>query len=270
MLVEDDDVIAATTSADGVPDESTVPASADSSSSLRQAIGLSLAPIAAMIVLLLPLRSLTVPAHRLAAVIAAVVVLWITEAIPLPLTALIGATACVLLQVAPAREVFLPFADPLIFLFIGAFILARAIFLHRLDRRLAFAILSMPWVGGRPLRVLVAFGAVTAFISAWIANAATTAMMYAIAMSIVNYLFDSRRPGGPLVARSYATGLLLMAAFAASVGGLATPIGAAPNLIGLGLIRDVAHIDFSFLDWCAIGAPVALVLFAYVAISLSF
>src|SRR5207249_4468644 len=153
---------------------------------LRTIAGLMIAPLLFAVVLLLPLTSLKPPAHRLAAILAAVVVLWITEAIPLPVTALVAAASCVLLQVAPAKEVFLPFADPLIFLFIGAFILARAIFLHRLDRRLAFAILSMPWVGGRPLRVLVAFGAVTAFISAWIANAATTAMMYAIAMSIVN------------------------------------------------------------------------------------
>src|SRR5436853_840264 len=146
---------------------------------LRTLAGLTLAPLLFGIVLLLPLPSLKPAAHRLAAILAAVVVLWITEAIPLPLTALLAAAACVLLQVAPAKEVFLPFADPLIFLFIGAFVLARAIFLHRLDRRLAFAILSLPWVGGRPVRVLVAFGAVTAFISAWIANAETTAVMYA-------------------------------------------------------------------------------------------
>src|SRR5207247_187594 len=175
-------------------------------------------------------------------------------------------SACVLLQVGSTRDVFAPFAEPLIFLFIGAFILARSIFHHRLDRRLAFGILSLPWIGARPARILVAFGAVTAFISAWIANAATTAMMYAIAMSIVNYLFDPRREGGPLVSRSYATGLLLMTTFAASIGGLATPIGTAPNLIGLGFIRDVLHIQLTFLQWCAIAAPAALLLFLYLAL----
>lgn len=208
---------------------------------VRTLAGLSLAPLLFAVVLLLPLTSLKPSAHRLAAVLTAVVVLWTTEAIPLPLTALVAAAGCVLLQVAPAKEVFLPFADPLIFLFIGAFILARAIFLHRLDRRLAFGILSLPWIGARPGRILFAFGAVTAFISAWIANAATTAMMFAIAMSIINYLFDPRRPGGPLASREYAVALLLMTAFAASVGGLGTPIGAAPNLIGIGFIRDIAH-----------------------------
>src|SRR5437868_4592504 len=123
---------------------------------LRTLAGLTLAPLLFGIVLLLPLPSLKPAAHRLAAILAAVVVLWITEAIPLPLTALLAAAACVLLQVAPAKEVFLPFADPLIFLFIGAFILARAIFLHRLDRRLAFGILSLPVVGGRPIRIVIA------------------------------------------------------------------------------------------------------------------
>jgi sodium-dependent dicarboxylate transporter 2/3/5 len=232
---------------------------------IRTIAGLTIAPLLFLAVLLLPLTSLKPQAHRLAAILAAVVVLWITEAIPLPLTALIGAAACVLLQVAPAKEVFLPFSDPLIFLFIGAFILARAIFLHHLDRRLAFGILSLPAIGAHPVRVLVAFGAVTAFISAWVANAATTAMMFAIAMSIINYLFDPRHPNGPLASRSYATGLLLMTTFAASVGGLATPVGAAPNMIGLGFIRDVLLINFSFLAWCCVGVPAAIALFLYVA-----
>jgi sodium-dependent dicarboxylate transporter 2/3/5 len=230
----------------------------------RRRLGLAIAPLAFLLVLAIPTASLKPPAHRLAAILAAIIVLWITEALPLPLTALIAAASCVLLQVAPIQEVLRPFADPLIFLFIGAFILARALFLHRLDRRLAFAILSLPWVGARPGRILVAFGAVTAFISAWVANAATTAMMYAIAMSIISNLFDPRR-GTPLVSRSYATGLLLMTTFAASVGGLATPVGAAPNLIGLGFIRHRLGVEFSFLDFCAVGAPAALLLFLFVA-----
>ena len=92
---------------------------------------------------------------------------------------------------------FAPFADPLMFLFIGAFILARAIFLHGLDRRFAFAVLSLPWVGARPARILFAFGAVTAFISAWISNTATTAMMFAIGhvdSGVLSSSRTSRRP----------------------------------------------------------------------------
>ena len=92
--------------------------------------------------------------QRLAVIVAAVVVLWFTEALPLAVTALLGAVACVVAGVAPAKEVFRPFADPLIFLFIGSFLLAEAIRQHRLDRRLAYAVLAAPAVGERPAGIL--------------------------------------------------------------------------------------------------------------------
>ena len=120
---------------------------------MRRVVGFVLAPTVFVALLLLPLGGLKPEAHRLAAVMAAVVVLWVTEALPLPVTALLGAAACVVFRVAPAKDVFAPFADPLMFLFIGSFILARAIFLHRLDRRLAFVVLSLRWVGARPARI---------------------------------------------------------------------------------------------------------------------
>jgi sodium-dependent dicarboxylate transporter 2/3/5 len=229
----------------------------------RRVAGFVLAPAAFVALLVLPLPGLKPEAHRLAAVMASVVVLWITEALPLPVTALVGAAACVVLRVAPAKDVFAPFADPLMFLFIGSFILARAIFLHHLDRRLAFGVLSIKWVGARPSRILFAFGAVTAFISAWISNTATTAMMFAIAMAILAFLFDQERAGGQRVSRQYATALMLMTSFAASIGGLATPIGTPPNVIGLGFIRQLVGVEFSFFKWTIIGAPVVVVLFIW-------
>ena len=206
---------------------------------------------------------LTQPAHCLAAIMAAVVVLWITEALPLPVTALLGASFCVVLQVARKAKVFAPFADPIMFLFIGSFILARAIFLHHLDRRLAFGVLSWSWIGGRPSRILFAFGAVTAFISAWISNTATTAMMFTIGMSILGFLFDKDRADSASISRRYATALMLITSFAASIGGLATPIGTPPNLIGLGLVRQNLGIEISFFQWAMIGTPVVVVLFLF-------
>src|SRR5919205_4148248 len=226
----------------------------------RRSAGFVAAPAAFAALLLLPLPGLKPEAHRLAAVMAAVVLLWITEALPLPVTALVGAAACVVLKVAPAKDVFAPFADPLMFLFIGSFILARAIFLQRLDRRLAFGVLSIKWVGARPSRILFAFGAVTAFISAWISNTATTAMMFAIGMAILAFLFDSEKEGGQAISRKYATGLMLMTAFAASIGGLATPIGTPPNVIGLGFIRQLTGVEFPFFKWAMIGFPVVILL----------
>src|SRR6266849_104414 len=133
----------------------------------RARVGFVLAPLVFVAVLTCRFETLKPEAHHLAAVMAAVVVLWVTEALPMPVTALVGAAGCVVLRVAPAKAVFAPFADPIMFLFIGSFILARAIFLHRLDRRLAFGVLSSRAVGARPSRVLFAFGATTAAISAW-------------------------------------------------------------------------------------------------------
>ena len=230
---------------------------------LRRRLGLIAAPAVFVLLLLLPLPALSPQAHHLAAVMATVVVLWITEALPMPVTALLGVAACVVLRVAPAKEAFAPFADPLMFLFIGSFILARAIFIHRLDRRLAFGVLSLRWVGGRPSRILFAFGAVTAFISAWISNTATTAMMFAIGMSILAFLYDNEKEGGSPISRRYATGLMLMTSFAASIGGLATPIGTPPNVIGLGFIRQMVGVEFPFFKWAMIGTPVVVVLFLY-------
>ena len=233
---------------------------------MRQKIGAVLAPAVFLLLLALPMPALSAAAHRLAAVLAAVVVLWVTEALPLPVTALLGAAACVALQVAPAKEVFAPFADPLMFLFIGAFSLARAIFLHGLDRRVAYAVLSLPWVGARPSRILLAFGAVTAFISWWISNTATTAMMFGIGLSILAAL---RAPGDAAgINPRYATALMLMTSFAASVGGLATPVGTPPNVIGIGFIRSLVGVEIPFFRWMLVGVPIFLVLFTFLYVYL--
>ena len=236
----------------------------------RKRVGLALAPLVFGGILLAEFNGLTPQAHRLAAVMSAVVVLWITEALPMPVTAMAGASLCVMLRVAPAITVFSPFADPLMFLFIGSFILARALFTHRLDRRCAFGVLSMQWVGARPSRILFGFGAVTAFISAWISNTATTAMMYAIGMSILAFLFDPRRERSAQLHLRYATALMLITTFAASVGGLATPIGTAPNLIGLGYIKESLAIDISFFQWMTIGVPVVVALYLFMFVYLNF
>ncbi|HEU5171622.1 MAG TPA: DASS family sodium-coupled anion symporter [Gemmatimonadales bacterium] len=234
----------------------------------RERAGLLLSAGAFAALLLAPFPALTPEAHRLAAIIAAVVVLWISEAIPLPATALLGAVACVALRVAPARQVFAPFADPLMFLFIGAFILARAIFLHHLDRRLAYAALAIPWVGASPARILLAFGAVTALISAWISNTATTAMMFGIGTSILAALGADLRRGES--ASRYATAMMLMTSFAASIGGLATPVGTPPNLIGLGFMRTILGVEVPFFRWVLIGAPVVLALYVLLYLWLRF
>lgn len=229
----------------------------------RQPVGFALAAAALVAILLAPGGSLKPEAQRLAAVMAAVVVLWVTEALPLPVTALAGCAACALLKVAPAKTIFAPFADPLMFLFIGSFILARAIFLHGLDRRMAYTVLALPWVGGRPERIMFAFGAVTAALSGWISNTATTAMMFPIGLALLRYLSDSAERDGGRMNPKFGTALMLMTSFAASIGGLATPIGTPTNLIGLGHLRSLTGLEVSFFQWSLLGAPVVVTLFLF-------
>jgi sodium-dependent dicarboxylate transporter 2/3/5 len=226
----------------------------------RRTAGLFLGPAVLVGLLLAPLP-FAAGAHRLAAILAMMVVLWITEALPLAVTALIGPVLTVILHVAPAKAAFAAFADPIIFLFIGSFMLAEAMFLHNLDRRVAFGVLSSRAVSGSPVRILFVYGGVAAAISMWISNTATTAMMFPIGLSIVAHLTEGREsePGS----RDFATAMMLIAAFGASIGGIGTPIGTPPNLIGIGMLSRIAHVEISFFKWMVLGVPIALLCFAF-------
>lgn len=223
----------------------------------RKLSGAFAAPLGFLATWLLTSGALPPAGRNLAAVLTAVAVLWVTETLPLPVTALVGAALSIVLGVADAKTVLAPFADPIVFLFIGSFILARAMMLHCLDRRIALALLSLPWIGGHPGRVLAGMGAVTALISMWVSNTATTAMMLPVGLGIVRALDEIR--GSPNASRlrdwPYATGMMLMIAFAASIGGVGTPVGSPPNLIAIGLIRSLAGVQISFFRWMALAVP---------------
>lgn len=152
----------------------------------RQRIGLAVAPAIFALLIIIPTPGLKPEAHQLLAIVGLTVALWISEAIPIPAAGLLGPTLCVLLGVAGARDVFRSFADPVIFLFLGSFLLSEAMLRHGLNRRIALAVLGVKWVGNNPQRLLWAFGLVTAFISMWVSNTATTAMMFPIALSILS------------------------------------------------------------------------------------
>jgi sodium-dependent dicarboxylate transporter 2/3/5 len=226
----------------------------------RRTIGLFLAPAVFVAMLAMPL-GLSPAAHRLAAVLGTVVVLWLTEALPLAATALLGPALAVILQVAPAQQALAPFADPIIFLFIGSFILAQAMFVHGVDRRIAYTALSLPGVGTSAAGILIVYGAVCTVISMWISNTATTAMMFPVGLSILAHL---TRTAGPqqLQVRRFALVLMLTTAFGASIGGMGTPVGTPPNLIGIGMLQKFAGIEVPFFTWMAIGVPAAVLMFA--------
>ena len=229
----------------------------------RRTTGLFLGPAILVALLVAPLP-LDANAHRLAAVLAMMVVLWVTEALPLAVTALIGPLLTIVLGVAPARTAFAPFADPIIFLFIGSFMLAESMFVHGLDRRIAFGALSSRLVGSSPVRILLVFGGVSAVISMWISNTATTAMMFPIGLSIVAHLTHGREKDSG--SREFAIAMMLICAFGASIGGIATPIGTPPNLIGIGMLNRIVGADITFFRWMLLGLPIVAVLFGFLVV----
>src|SRR6188768_3658724 len=155
---------------------------------VRATAGLILAPLTLVALLLAPFPGLTPPAHRLAAILAMVVVLWITEALPMAITAVLGPVLAIVFLVAPAQTALAPFADPIIFLFIGGFMLAQAMFVHGVDRRIAFTALSSRFVGSSAARILIVYGGVATALSMWISNTATTAMLFPIGLSIAAHM----------------------------------------------------------------------------------
>lgn len=239
----------------------------------RQTLGFFLAPAAAITFALVPVP-MDRTQHLLAAVLLGVIILWICEPVPIPVGGLLGVAAVVLLGVAPANEVLAPFGSTTIFTFIGAFILAQAMLKHGLARRLAFAVLSFPGVAGSTYRVIIAFGVITCLLSAFVSNTATVAMLLPTALGILAVIAQLMQDRGivrpdfdPLRVRVGAA-LMLMLAYGASVGGLLTPVGSPPNLIGRGLIEEATGERISFAQWTATAAPLCLAMFAVLALTM--
>jgi solute carrier family 13 (sodium-dependent dicarboxylate transporter), member 2/3/5 len=226
---------------------------------VRRLAGRYGAPVVLAAVWFAPIPGLAETPRHLFAIVCMALVLWVTEAVPLAATALLAPSLCVVAGLGSAREVFKPFADPVIFLFMGSFMLGEAMLKHGLNRRFAFGILGLPWVGTNPLRLYAAFGGITALISMWVSNAATTAMMLPIGLSIIAEI-GARQGLRDFRSSPFAAGLMLITAFAASVGGLGTPIGTPPNLIGIGAIERLLGVKVTFFQWMKIGLPTAIIL----------
>ena len=246
----------------------------------RRTIGLFLGPVVLLIMMVLPL-GLPYSQQSLAAVLAFVVVYWVSEAIPIPVTAVIGLALAVILNVPqvatdaeddPADVIFGSFADDTIFLFIGSFIIAQAMMTHGLDRRFAYLVLSIPGIARSTYGVIIGFGLIAASISAFVSNTATTAMLFPIGLGIMGTLaglVSDQSEGDTDVRRlRFGTALMLMIAYAASVGGLLTPIGSPPNLIGREFIEQETGTTISFFEWVVLAFPIVLIMFVLLCIIL--
>lgn len=243
--------------------------SSNSFDTKRRVTGAILGPIVAIFLWFLHIEALSAPAHHLLAIMSLVAIWWITEPVPIPVTSLLGPTLCVVLGVTEVDKAFASFANPMIFLFMGGFLLAKGMMVNGLDKRIAYGILSMKWVGDSPRRIFLAIGLACMICSGWISNTATAAMMFPIALGLLDAIREMMAANGKNIDLSkykYSTGLMLMTAYACSIGGVLTPIGTPPNIMMIGFLDQLAPDvpSISFFEWMIWGF-VAMVLYFIVA-----
>ena len=201
-------------------------------------------------------EGLTGEAWTVVAVAVLMAVWWATEAIPIPVTALLPIVLLPTFGVTTLEAAASPYATPVVFLFLGGFIIATAVERWALHKRIALGVIVR--FGRDSHRLILAFMAATTLLSMWISNNASTLMMMPIAISVAATLADeSERPN------SFAPALLLGVAYAASIGGLMTPVGSPPNLVALGYLEQVHGVDVSFASWMAVAIPIGLLMLLF-------
>ncbi|MGH8537466.1 MAG: SLC13 family permease [Gammaproteobacteria bacterium] len=222
---------------------------------IRQRIGLALGPVL-FLALGLTAGGLGGPARWTAAAVAWMVIWWITEPVPLWLTACIPLVVFPLCGTAALPAVLLQYVDPINFLFLGGMMIAASMQQWGLHRRIALAIVAR--VGSSPARIVLGFMLATGFISLWISNTAATMMMFPIAMAVLLNFEETLGRNDPGL-RRFGLALMLGVAYAASIGGMGTKIGTAPNLVFVKQAEMHLGHDVDFVTWLKVGLPVVLV-----------
>lgn len=208
-----------------------------------------------LIVYLLPINGLTEASKRTLCILIIASLFWISEVVPLYVTSFIilFLQAVFLTHIPPMGDNFriflVPFFDSVIVLFLGGLVLAQALKKYDLDEWFVFLILKR--IGNNSNRVLIGLMAVTAFLSMWMSNTATTALM----IGLVLVLKQNIPPDDPLI-----PALALGIPFAANIGGIATPIGTPPNALAISILRS-KNINLSFIGWMAFALPLTILLF---------
>lgn len=212
--------------------------------------------VAALMIASGPHAGMSEAAWRTAAVGVLMALWWVTEAVPIAATALLPLVLLPLLGIAGINAAAAPYANPVIFLFFGGFILAAAFERCGLHRRLAFALLGA--VGTRPDRIVAGFMIAGGFISMWVSNTATVLMLLPLVNSIVNRPRPDATAQTP-AATDFEKALLLGIAYAATIGGLGTLVGTPPNALLAGFLAQTHGVHLGFLDFMLIGVPIVVV-----------
>ena len=222
----------------------------------KKNIGLVLGPIVfTLIVLFFHPEGLSPTANAVLATAAWVAIWWITEALPIAVTALLPIVLFPLSGGLGLKETTASYGHKFIFLFLGGFILAIAIEKWNLHKRIALTIIRI--VGTNIVHIILGFMIATALLSMWISNTATAVMILPVGMAIVSQLKDNPKTFDNENS-IFAKALMLAIAYSASIGGMATQIGTPPNLILAGVIQETYGIEISLGQWFAFGFPISL------------
>ena len=203
-------------------------------------------------------ESLSTEGWHVAAVALLMAAWWGTEAVPLPVTALIPLAALPLLQVSSLKETAISYANPHIFLFLGGFILALAIQRSGLHKRLALSVVSK--VNASAGSIVGTFMCISFFISMWVMNTSTTLMLLPICLAICVNIKEALPGLSNKQIKNFEIALFLGIAYASSIGGMSSLIGTAPNIVFAGFMQENFNIDISFLDWMKIALPIGLMM----------
>ncbi|GAB4349970.1 MAG: SLC13 family permease [Gammaproteobacteria bacterium] len=227
----------------------------------RQRIGLVLGPLAFFLVSLLPgIEGLSAAGQQTAAVALLMAIWWITEAIPIPATALLPVFLFPVLGVSSAAQVTANYAHELIFLFLGGFWIAVSLERWNLHRRLALHTIRL--VGTGPRRIVLGFMVATAALSMWLSNTATTMMMLPIGIAVLRQVSPPVADDASTEVSDspFGTALMLGIAYAASIGGVATLIGTPPNAVLAGVLDKLYGYQLTFYKWILFGLPLSIVM----------
>lgn len=200
--------------------------------------------------------SLADDAARAVAVAALMITWWVTEALPMPAVALVPLVLNPLLKLGTIEEASKSYSNPVIFLFMGGFMLGLAIQKWNLHKRIALQIVKHTGTSGN--RIILGFILATGFLSMWLSNTATTMMMFPIALSVITVMKEHEKPGVGLL--NFSLVLMLVIAYASNIGGMATIVGTPPNVAFIGFIEKKYGYTVQFLDWMLLCTPLAILL----------
>jgi solute carrier family 13 (sodium-dependent dicarboxylate transporter), member 2/3/5 len=189
-------------------------------------------------------------------VAALMITWWVTEALPMPIVALVPLVLLPIMKVMPIKEVAANYADHNIYLFMGGFMLGLAIEKWGLHKRIALGIVNFTGTSGN--RIILGFILATGFLSMWLSNTATTMMMYPIAASVIGVVRENHSGKGNL--NNFALAIMLAIAYASNFGGIATVIGTPPNVQFRAMVASSYNYNIAFFDWMVICTPIALML----------